>query len=64
MGLTNVLAVIPVARFEPALDWYGRLFGRPPDLVPMPGERVAEWQLTPTVASRWSRTRITRARRW
>jgi len=46
--MTNVLAVLPVADFVAALDWYERLFGRPPDVFPLADERLAEWQLTET----------------
>jgi len=46
--MTNLLAVLPVADFVPALDWYERLFGRPPDVFPLAHERLAEWQLTET----------------
>jgi hypothetical protein len=44
--VSNLLAVVPVADFVPALDWYERLLGRPPDVFPMADERLAEWQLT------------------
>jgi catechol 2,3-dioxygenase-like lactoylglutathione lyase family enzyme len=35
---------VPVRDLRAASDWYGRLFGRPPDLVP--NEREAAWRLT------------------
>jgi predicted enzyme related to lactoylglutathione lyase len=35
---------IPVAQLEPALEWYERFMGRPPDMRPHQGE--AAWQLT------------------
>ena len=44
--VTNLLAVLPVAEFVPALDWYERLLGQPPDVFPLADERLAEWQLT------------------
>jgi glyoxylase I family protein len=44
MSIDHVLAVVPVADFEAAHAWYGRLFGRPADNLPMGG--LVEWQLT------------------
>jgi glyoxylase I family protein len=46
MTLQHVFAALPVADYEPARDWYERLFGRPPDLIP--NETEAAWQLTET----------------
>lgn len=46
MPFTYVFAGIPVAEFEPALDWYRRLFGQEPDRFPTAEEAV--WQLTST----------------
>jgi predicted enzyme related to lactoylglutathione lyase len=41
----NVLfAGIPVADLGAAIDWYGRLFGVPPDMTPNDAERA--WRLT------------------
>jgi len=45
MSIDHVLAVVPVADFDAAHDWYERLFGRPPDNLPMPG-RLVEWRIT------------------
>jgi glyoxylase I family protein len=45
MNVTNVLSVAMVSDFEQAMDWYERLFDRPPDQSPMQGSAV--WQLTP-----------------
>jgi predicted enzyme related to lactoylglutathione lyase len=45
MSVDHVLAVIPVADFEAAHDWYERLFGRPADNRPMEG-RLVEWRVT------------------
>jgi hypothetical protein len=46
MAVTHVFAGIPVARRDAAAAWYGRLIGRPPDLVPNDDE--AAWRLTGT----------------
>jgi catechol 2,3-dioxygenase-like lactoylglutathione lyase family enzyme len=45
MPVSHLFAGIPVANLETALDWYQRLFGRPPDLFP--AEYEAIWHLTP-----------------
>jgi hypothetical protein len=34
MAVTYVFAGIPVADRDAAVDWYKRLVGRPPDLIP------------------------------
>jgi predicted enzyme related to lactoylglutathione lyase len=39
---TSVTIAVPVPDVEAGRDWYGRLFGREPDLVPAPG--VYEWR--------------------
>jgi hypothetical protein len=39
----DLFAGIPVAEFEPALAWYERLFGKPPDM--RPHDREAVWNL-------------------
>jgi catechol 2,3-dioxygenase-like lactoylglutathione lyase family enzyme len=44
MGVTHVFAGVAVTDYEPALDWYERLLGRPPDVIPKDDEAV--WQLT------------------
>ncbi len=46
MPITNVLAGLPVANFDAALDWYERLFGRPADARPMDG--LADWHFVDT----------------
>lgn len=43
MAIDVLFAGIPVAVLEPALDWYVRLLGRPPDMTPNESERT--WQL-------------------
>jgi glyoxylase I family protein len=45
MSIDHVLAVVPVADFEAAHEWYERLFGRPADNLPMKGQLV-EWRVT------------------
>jgi predicted enzyme related to lactoylglutathione lyase len=42
-NINSVISVIPVKDFEKAFEWYKKLFGRDPDIVPMEG--IAEWQL-------------------
>ena len=44
--ITYVFAGIPTANYASALPWYGRLFGRPPDMLPQDEE--AAWELTDT----------------
>jgi catechol 2,3-dioxygenase-like lactoylglutathione lyase family enzyme len=39
--VANVLAGMPVADMDTAIDWYTRLLGRSPDARPMPG--LADW---------------------
>jgi len=39
-----LFAGIPVAELEPAIDWYERFLGRPPDMTPNRHERT--WKLT------------------
>jgi catechol 2,3-dioxygenase-like lactoylglutathione lyase family enzyme len=41
---THLFAAIPVADRDAAVAWYGRLAGRPPDLIP--NDIEAAWQLT------------------
>ena len=43
MTITNVLAGIAVEDIAEAIDFYERLFGRPPDARPLAD--VAEWKL-------------------
>jgi predicted enzyme related to lactoylglutathione lyase len=45
MSIRHVLAVVPVADLDAAIDWYSRLFDAAPTNVPMPG-LLAEWRLT------------------
>ena len=44
MAIDVVFAGIPVSELEPAIDWYERFLGRPPDMIPNELERT--WQLT------------------
>ncbi len=44
MPVTRVLAGVAVEDVEAAEDWWGRLFGRPPDDRPAQG--IAEWRLS------------------
>jgi predicted enzyme related to lactoylglutathione lyase len=43
MAINAVLAVIPVAEFDEACDWYAAFFGRQADQRPM--DSLAEWHL-------------------
>lgn len=43
MAITHVFAGIAVADYGAAREWYERLLGRPPDIVPNDSEAV--WQL-------------------
>ena len=43
MAINAVPAVIPVAEFDTACDWYASFFGRPADQRPM--DSLAEWHL-------------------
>jgi hypothetical protein len=43
MAVMHVFAGIPVADYSEAVAWYGRLAGRPPDLIP--NEDEAAWQM-------------------
>ncbi len=42
MPIRNALASVAVIDLNAAVDWYGRLLGKPPDSRPMP--EVAEWK--------------------
>ena len=44
MGFTHVFAGIPTADLAPALAWYERFLGRPPD--GRPHDREAVWQVS------------------
>lgn len=44
MAMTELFAGIPVRDFDAMIAWYERVWGRPPDFFPEPGEAV--WQLT------------------
>jgi catechol 2,3-dioxygenase-like lactoylglutathione lyase family enzyme len=44
VAIRAVLAVIPVAEFEPAVEWYEGFFGRAADTRPM--DTLAEWHLS------------------
>lgn len=43
MAFTVAFSGVPVANLDPALEWYERFMGRPPDMRPHEGE--AAWQL-------------------
>jgi predicted enzyme related to lactoylglutathione lyase len=43
MPVNRVLAGVAVTDVEAVLPWYERLFGRPPDALPMAG--LAEWHV-------------------
>jgi predicted enzyme related to lactoylglutathione lyase len=43
VSINRVLAGVAVADFDAVLPWYERLFGRPPDALPMEG--LAEWHV-------------------
>jgi catechol 2,3-dioxygenase-like lactoylglutathione lyase family enzyme len=43
MSITHVFLGIPVVDRATAIDWYTRLSGHPPDMLP--NEREAAWQL-------------------
>jgi predicted enzyme related to lactoylglutathione lyase len=45
MSIEHVLAVVPVADFDAAHEWYERFFGRRADNLPMAG-RLVEWRVT------------------
>lgn len=42
MSIENALASVAVKELKAAAKWYEKIFGRPPDSVPMP--EVAEWK--------------------
>lgn len=44
MAIERLLAQMTVARLDPAVAWYTRLFSRGPDARPMDG--LVEWHLT------------------
>ena len=44
MAAQHLFAGIPVADRDAAVQWYERLLGRPPDLVP--NDHEAAWRLT------------------
>jgi len=44
VAIDVLFAGIPVTELEPAIDWYERFLGRPPDMTPNETERT--WQLT------------------
>jgi catechol 2,3-dioxygenase-like lactoylglutathione lyase family enzyme len=44
----HVFAGLAVRDYDAAREWYERLLGRPPDMLPIPGEAV--WRLTPTAS--------------
>ena len=48
MSIEYVFAGLAVARLDAAIDWYERLLGRPPDMLP--NEREAVWRVTETAS--------------
>ena len=48
MGIEHAFTGLPVTDLDSAIDWYERLFGRPPDMVPHDDEAV--WQLAGAAA--------------
>ena len=46
MAITHVFAGVPVVDRDAAVEWYERIAGRPPDLIP--NEDEAAWQLSDT----------------
>lgn len=46
IAVTHVFAAVPVADLDVAVDWYERLAGRAPDLIP--NEEEAAWRMTET----------------
>jgi catechol 2,3-dioxygenase-like lactoylglutathione lyase family enzyme len=48
MSIEYVFAGLSVSRLDAAIDWYARLLGRPPDILP--NEREAMWQLAATAS--------------
>jgi hypothetical protein len=46
LTVNQIFAGAAVADYDVALAWYGRLMGRPPDLIPH--EHEAVWQVTDT----------------
>lgn len=48
MSIEYVFAGLAVTRLDPALDWYERLLGKPPDM--RPNECEATWQVAQTAS--------------
>ena len=48
MNITHAFLGVPVTDFSAAYGWYERLFDRPADMVPKPGDAV--WHLAPRVS--------------
>ena len=44
MAIDVLFAGVPVSELGPAIDWWERFLGRPPDMTPNESERT--WQLT------------------
>jgi predicted enzyme related to lactoylglutathione lyase len=44
--ISHLFAGIPIADYDRAVEWYERLLGRAPDILPTAGE--AMWSVTPT----------------
>jgi catechol 2,3-dioxygenase-like lactoylglutathione lyase family enzyme len=48
MSIEYVFAGLAVTHLEAAIDWYARLLGRPPDMLP--NEREAVWRVAETAS--------------
>jgi predicted enzyme related to lactoylglutathione lyase len=48
MSIEYVFAGLSVSQLDAAIDWYERLLGRPPDILP--NDREAMWQLAATAS--------------
>src|SRR5712691_3679936 len=46
MAITHVFAGVVAADYDSALEWYERLLGHPPDVIPKKNEAV--WQVAET----------------
>jgi hypothetical protein len=52
VAITELFAGIPVSDFATAREWYERLIGRPPDLVPHDAEAAGPVETMPGAATR------------
>jgi predicted enzyme related to lactoylglutathione lyase len=48
MSIEYVFAGLAVSRLDAGVEWYARLLGRPPDMLP--NEREAAWQVAQTAS--------------